>query len=58
MSSIDLVRRTYPNQIIPIHDGYSKPFFLKLRYANDEKHVHGIGVRFYRLADPGDSVAV
>jgi L-ascorbate metabolism protein UlaG (beta-lactamase superfamily) len=47
-----------PRQVIPVHDGYSKPFFLKLRYDNYEKHFEGIGARFHRLSEPGDSVEV
>ncbi len=51
-------QRMRPQHVIPIHDGYSKPFFLKLRYDNYEKHFDQIGVRFHRLAEPGDSVTV
>jgi L-ascorbate metabolism protein UlaG (beta-lactamase superfamily) len=51
-------KRMRPRQLIPVHDGYSKPFFLKLRYDNYAKQFDQIGVRFHRLADPGDSVTV
>ena len=51
-------KRMRPRQVIPVHDGYSKPFFLKLRYDNYEKQFEQIGVTFHRLAEPGDSVTV
>jgi L-ascorbate metabolism protein UlaG (beta-lactamase superfamily) len=51
-------RRMRPQHVIPIHDSYSKPFFLKLRYDNYEKYFDQIGVRFHRLADPGASAAL
>jgi L-ascorbate metabolism protein UlaG (beta-lactamase superfamily) len=51
-------QRMRPRQVIPVHDGYSKPFFLKLRYDNYEKQFAQIGARFHRLSEPGDSVTV
>ena len=58
VGAFDFARRMRPQQVIPVHDGYSKPFFLKLRYDNYEKQFESIGVKFHRLAEPGDSVTV
>lgn len=58
VGAFDFARRMRPRQVIPVHDGYSKPFFLKLRYDNYEKQFGQIGVRFHRLAEPGDGVTL
>jgi hypothetical protein len=58
VGAFEFAKRMRPQQVFPIHDGYSKPFFLKLRYDNYEKHFAQIGAHFHRLADPGDSVTV
>ncbi len=58
VGAFDFAKRMRPQQVIPVHDGYSKPFFLKLRYDNYERNFAQIGVRFHRLAEPGDSVTV
>lgn len=58
VGAFDFARRMRPKQIIPIHDGYSKSFFLKLRYDNYEKNFDKIGVQFHRLAEPGEHVTV
>ncbi len=47
-----------PRQVIPIHDGYSKEFFLRLRHANYAQQFERIGVTFHPLREPGESVTV
>ena len=47
-----------PRQVIPIHDGYSKEFFLRLRHDNYAQQFERIGVEFHRLMEPGESVTV
>ena len=54
----DFVRRMRPRQVIPVHDGYAKPFFLAQRYDNYATHFAAIDVQFHRLAEPGDRVTV
>ena len=58
VGAFDFGKRMRPRQVIPVHDGYSKPFFLKLRYDNYEKQFAQIGVTFHRLAEPGESVTL
>lgn len=50
--------RMLPQQIIPIHDGYAKDFFLEQRYENFEKHFSRLGIRFHRMNKPGDFIEV
>lgn len=50
--------RISPEQIIPIHDGYAKDFFLKQRYANFEKHFSKSGIKFHSTGKPGDFMEV
>lgn len=47
-----------PRQVIPIHDGYSRDFFLRLRHDNYTQQFARIGVTFHSLIEPGESVAV
>ncbi|MEO6521381.1 MAG: MBL fold metallo-hydrolase [Mucilaginibacter sp.] len=35
-----------PKNILPVHDGYAKEFFVKARHANYVKHFAAIGTRF------------
>jgi L-ascorbate metabolism protein UlaG (beta-lactamase superfamily) len=50
--------RIRPRQIIPIHDGYVKDFFRRLRYDNYENYFSKQGIEFLRLDQPGASVEV
>lgn len=54
----EFARRMKPQQLIPIHDGYAKDFFLEQRYENFHKHFAPQGIQFHRLNKPGDSVNV
>lgn len=54
----EFARRVSPRQIIPIHDGYAKEFFLKQRYENFQKYFAELGIKFHPLGGPGESVEV
>ena len=56
LGTADFVSRIAPKEIIPIHDGYAKDFFLKMRYDNFEDHFAKTGIKFHRLEKAGDSV--
>lgn len=45
-----------PKQILPVHDGYVKEFFLKLRYDNYARHFENAGIKFHQLYQPGDYI--
>jgi prepilin-type processing-associated H-X9-DG protein len=51
-------RRMRPRQVIPVHDGYVKDFFLRLRYENYDRVFTGMNIQFHKLAEPGDGVTV
>jgi L-ascorbate metabolism protein UlaG (beta-lactamase superfamily) len=54
----EFARRMSPRQIIPIHDGYVRDFFLRQRYENFQKHFSQHGIEFRWLSKPGDSIEV
>jgi L-ascorbate metabolism protein UlaG (beta-lactamase superfamily) len=51
-------QRMSPKQIIPIHDGYAKAFFLEQRYENFTKHFSANGVQFHWMNKPGDFMEI
>jgi L-ascorbate metabolism protein UlaG (beta-lactamase superfamily) len=51
-------RRMRPRQVIPVHDGYVKDFFVRLRYDNYSRVFKGMNIAFHQLAEPGDGVTV
>ena len=48
--------RMNAKRVLPIHDGYVKDFFLRMRYDNWETHFSGQGVKFERLDCAGVAV--
>ncbi|MDX6712820.1 MAG: hypothetical protein QOH96_3836 [Blastocatellia bacterium] len=50
--------RIRPRRVIPIHDGYAKDFFRRMRYENFENYFSKQGIEFLRLDTPGASVEV
>ena len=54
----DFALKMRPKQILPVHDGYLKPFFLEQRYDNYGPYFEKHGIVFHRLAAPGDAVAM
>jgi len=47
-----------PKQILPVHDGYAKDFFIKQRYANYNNHFKKQGITFHELYQPADSIII
>jgi len=47
-----------PKQILPVHDGYLKPFFVQQRYDNYGPYFEKHGIEFHRLAEPGDAITL
>ncbi|RVT99797.1 MBL fold metallo-hydrolase [Mucilaginibacter limnophilus] len=45
-----------PKQILPVHDGYARDFFVKQRYANYKKHFDKQGITFHEILDVGDGI--
>lgn len=50
--------RMRPRQVIPVHDGQAKDFFLHQRYATFQQEFTKRGIGFAELYKPGDSVEV
>lgn len=47
-----------PQQIIPIHDGFAKDFFLEIRYDNYTKYFKQHSIEFQWMNKPGDFLEV
>ncbi|WP_184549919.1 MBL fold metallo-hydrolase [Mucilaginibacter sp. FT3.2] len=47
-----------PKQILPVHDGYAKGFFIKQRYAAYVKHFDKQGIKFHEVYKVGDSITI
>ncbi len=47
-----------PKQILPVHDGYAKEFFIKQRYEAYEKHFDRQAIKFNWVYKPGDSINI
>jgi L-ascorbate metabolism protein UlaG (beta-lactamase superfamily) len=48
--------RLAPKAIVPIHDGFVKEPFVRMRHENYEKHFAKTGVPFHSLLAPGDAI--
>jgi L-ascorbate metabolism protein UlaG (beta-lactamase superfamily) len=47
-----------PQMVIPVHDGYIKSFFQKMRYDNYDRYFSTKGITFLHLVNPGDGVEI
>jgi hypothetical protein len=47
-----------PKQILPVHDGYAKEFFIKQRYAAYVKHFEKQGIKFHELYNVADYITI
>ena len=47
-----------PKQILPVHDGYAKDFFIKQRYENYARHFKQSGIKFNEIYKLGDSITI
>jgi len=56
MDAAGFAARMNAKRVLPIHDGYVKDFFLRMRYDNWETHFAAQGVKFERLERAGDRV--
>lgn len=50
--------RLQPKQILPVHDGYAKEFFIKQRYAAYVKHFDKLNIKFHEVYKVGDSITI
>jgi L-ascorbate metabolism protein UlaG (beta-lactamase superfamily) len=47
-----------PKQILPVHDGFAKEFFIKQRYKNYTEHFKKQHIKFHQIYKPGDSITI
>jgi len=58
VGAVDFARRMRPRQVIPVHEGYAKDFFVHLRHANYGRVFGAMNIMFHPLAEPGARVTV
>jgi len=54
----DFADRLQPKQILPVHDGYAKEFFIKQRYEAYDKHFEKRGIKFNHIYQIGDNLTI
>jgi L-ascorbate metabolism protein UlaG (beta-lactamase superfamily) len=54
----DFGDKVKPKQILPVHDGFAKAFFVKQRFENYAKHFEESGIKFMEIYQPGESITV
>ncbi|MBC7400220.1 MAG: MBL fold metallo-hydrolase, partial [Mucilaginibacter sp.] len=47
-----------PKQILPVHDGYAKEFFIKQRYEAYTRHFDKQEIKFHNIYKVGDSITI
>ena len=50
--------RLQPKQILPVHDGYARDFFVEQRHAVYKKHFEAQDIKFHGIYKVGDSIAI
>ncbi|MBL4675752.1 MAG: MBL fold metallo-hydrolase [Mucilaginibacter sp.] len=50
--------RVRPKQILPVHDGYAKEFFLKQRYDNYQRHFEKSDIIFHQIIEIGSGISI
>jgi len=58
LDTVGFAARMGAKRVLPIHDGYVKDFFLRMRYDNYEKHFNAQGVKFERMDSVGVEVSL
>ncbi len=58
LQTFDFAVEMSPEYIVPIHDGYSKDFFLESRYQNFKKYFDKEDIKFEWMSSAGDFLEV
>jgi L-ascorbate metabolism protein UlaG (beta-lactamase superfamily) len=56
VEAVAFARRMEPRQVLPVHDGYAKDFFVKSRQEAYEGALKNFDIRFHKLAEVGGGV--
>jgi L-ascorbate metabolism protein UlaG (beta-lactamase superfamily) len=54
----DFADRLRPKQILPVHDGYARDFFIEQRYKNYHTHFSKAGIKFHGTYQIGDHITI
>ena len=54
LQTFEFAKKMRPNKVIPIHDGYAKPFFLESRYQTFDKFLKRENIDFLYMTKAGD----
>ena len=55
---MDFVRRMKPRQVLPVHDGYARDYFLAQRYETYRPYFRELGIVFHEPHEPGAAIDV
>ena len=58
IEAIAFARRMEPQQVLPVHDGYAKDFFVKSRQEAYEGALKNLDIRFHKMAEVGAGVEI
>ena len=56
VQAFEFARNLGPKQVLPIHDGFVKPFYLKSRHENYARHFRQLHIDYRPLVEPGESL--
>jgi L-ascorbate metabolism protein UlaG (beta-lactamase superfamily) len=58
IATAEFAQMIEPQMVIPVHDGYVKDFFQKLRYQNYAQTFSPLGITFQSMGELGDFVDI
>ena len=50
--------KLHARQVLPVHDGYAKTFFIQKRYTAYVKHFDKLGIKFHEVYRVGDWITI
>lgn len=54
----NFVDRLQPKQVLPVHDGYARDFFVEQRHSVFKKHFEAQQIKFHSIYKVGESIEV
>ena len=51
-------QRMRPKAVFPVHDGYARDFFIKMRYDTFTPFLANLGIAFHPVSEPGGSITI
>lgn len=58
VGAVAFARRMRPQAVFPVHDGYSRDFFLAMRYDAYTSALADAGIAFHPVSEPGASITI